>query len=178
MSETKAPSGYVVEQAMSAWQSARSRLLEDDPSLEQDEAALAEILGPKEGDVRDVLARTLRAAVHAESMMDAASERIESMQARFKRYQTRGQNLRALGFAIMDALGERKVELADLTAAIRAGREQVVITNLDAVPNIYIEEIIARRPDKATILSVLKSGGEVAGCEKTNGLPSLSIRMK
>lgn len=178
MSEVKAPSGYVVEQVMSAWQAARSRLLDEDPTLEHDEAALTEILGPKEGDVRDVLGRVLRAAVHADSMADAASERIETIQARFRRYQTRSQNLRALGFAILDALGERKCEMADLTAMVRAGREQVIITDLAAVPDIYVEEVVTRKPDKATLLSVLKSGAAIPGCEHANGLPSLTIRTK
>jgi hypothetical protein len=178
MSEVKAPSGYAVEQVMSAWQAARARLLDEDPELQHDEAALSEILGPKEGDVRDVLSRVLRAAVHADSMADAASARVDAMQLRKARYQRRSDAMRALGFAVLDALGERKIELADLTATIRAGREQVIVTDLDAVPNIYVEEVTTRKPDKATILSVLKSGGEVPGCERANGLPSLSIRTK
>jgi len=169
-------SGWRIEQALAAWLSARSRLLEDDPSLEHDEAALTELLGPVEGDVDSIVARILRAARHAKSMADAASEQIEEMQARKSRYVKRNEALRATAFAIMDALGKSKIELPDLTATLRKGQPSAIPTNEDATPDIYVR--IERKPDRATILSALKAGLTVEGWELSNSLPTLSIRTK
>jgi Siphovirus Gp157 len=172
----KPVSAWHVEQAMSVWQSARARLLRDDPSLERDEAALSELLGPDEGDIESILARTLRAARHAKAMADAAAQQIEDMQARKQRYAGRNEALRGMAFAIMDALGRPKFELPDLTASIRNGQPSVILTNEEKVPDIYVRT--ERRVDKATILNALKSGLTVEGCELSNSLPTLSIRTK
>lgn len=169
-------SPWQIEQALSAWNSARTRLLQDDPSLEHDEAALSEWLGPVEGDVDSIIARLLRAARHAKSMADGAAELIEDMQARKSRYVKRNEALRATAFAIMDALGKSKVELPDITATVRSGQPSVVVTDEDAVPDIYVRT--ERKIDKATILSALKSGLTVEGCVLSNSLPTLSVRTK
>lgn len=171
-----APSGFRIEQALAAWNSARTRLLQDDPSLERDEAALTELLGPVEGDVDSIIARLLRAARHAKVMADGSSDLIKEMQERKTRYAARSEALRATAFAIMDAIGRTKVELPDLTATMRAGQPKVLFTNEDAIPDIYVR--IERKPDVATILSALKSGLTVDGAELSNSGPSLMIRTK
>jgi len=171
-----APSGYRVEQALSAWQAARARLLSDDAGLEHNEAALEELLGAAEGDIEDVLARLLRAARDAKAMADASAGLIDDMQARKARYQRRNEAFRSTAFAVMDALGRAKVELPDITASIRAGQPSVQITDEDAVPDIYVE--LVRKIDKQTIASVLKSGGEVPGAVMSNSLPTLTLRTR
>lgn len=171
-----APSGWRIEQAMAAWQSARARLLAEDTDLAADEAALAELLGPEEGDVRDILRRCLLAALHAASMADAAARRIEDMRGRQDRYRRRGEQARATAFAMMEALGERKVELPDCTATISAPRPGVMIVDADALPGQFVR--LKREPDKAAIGAALKAGETVAGAELANGMPSLQIRTK
>ena len=173
---SRPPSGYRVEQAMAAWASARARLLADDSGLDQDEAALTELLGDAEGDVEDVLARLLRAARDAKAMAESAAGLIEDMQARKARFARRNEAFRSTAFAILDALGRKKVELPDLTASIRAGQPSVQITDEDAVPDLYVH--MERRIDKQTIASVLKSGGDVPGAVLSNSLPTLSLRVK
>lgn len=176
--EAGAPSGYKIEQAMSAWQAARARLLEGDADLARDEAALTELLGEEEADVRTILTRLLRGAVHAEAMASAASDQMEVLKGRHARYKARGQTMRQVAFNIMDVMGEKKVELPDLTASVRKGQQSAMIVDEAAVPDIYVEIVETRKPDRATILSVLKSGGDVPGTFLSNGLPTLSIRTK
>lgn len=171
-----APSGYRIEQALSAWQSTRARLLTEDADMAQDEAALSALLGPAEGDVRDILARLLRGAQHARDMADAASERVDQVRARQERYKRRAEQMRATAFAIMDALGERKIELPDLTASIAGGRQSVVIVDETAIPDAFVK--ISRTPDKTALLSSLKAGEAIPGAELSNGLPQLQIRGK
>lgn len=171
-----AASAFRIEQAMAAWQAARSRLLADDAELARDESALTDLLGPEEGEIDGILSRLLRSARHAKSMADAAAETIEEMQARKARYVRRNEAMRATAFAILDALGRSKFELPDLTASVRSGQPSVVVTDEDAIPDIYVRT--ERKIDRATILSALKSGLTVDGAELSNSGPSLMIRTK
>lgn len=177
MSENdKGPSAFRIEQAVSVWQAARSRLLNDDADLARDESALAELLGDEAGDIEGILARLLRAARHAKVMADAAGEQIEDMQARKARYMRRNEAMRGVAFAIMGIMDKPKIELPDLTATIRKGQPSAIATNEEATPDIYVR--IERKSDRATILSALKSGLTVEGWELSNSAPTLSIRTK
>ena len=172
------PSGYRIESALAAWQSARARLLAEDPALEHDEAALVDLLGPEEGDVNEVLARLVRAALHAESMAGAAAERIEAMRERETRFKSRAQTMRGTAFAVMDAIGLRKLELEDVTASVRNGTPSVQVTDIDAVPDLYVETVVSKKADKRTILAVMKTGAPVPGCELSNAMPTLTLRTR
>lgn len=171
-----APNAYKVEQALAAWNSARARLLAEDLELEHDERALAELLGSAEADVETILTRLLRAARHADAMAGAAKEEIQDLHARKARYENRASIARQTAFAVMQATDRHKFEAAGGTWSMRAGQQSVVVTDVEQVPDIYVR--IERVPDKQTILSALKSGLTVAGCELSNGLPALSLRKK
>jgi hypothetical protein len=170
------PSAYQTEQAISVWQSIRARLMQDD--LLEDETELTRLLGPVEAEIDDILARLLRGAVHAKSMAEAAGERIDDIKARQTRYKAREEAMRSTAYAILEVTGRKRVELPDLTASIRNGTQSAMIVDEAAIPDIYVEEVIVRKIDKQTVLSVLKSGGEVPGAFLSNGLSSLSIRRK
>ena len=104
-----------------------------------------DLVGPEEGDVNGVVARTVRGAVHAEAMAGAAAERIDAMRERERRFKARAQTMRATAFAVMDAVGLRKLELEDVTASVRNGSQSVQVTDFDAVPPIYAQK--GRHPD-------------------------------
>jgi hypothetical protein len=176
MNEIRPPSGYLIETVMATWMAARQRLLENDPTLENDEAELTEILGPVQGDADDILARVLRAKVHAESMAAAADERARLIVERKRRYLAREDAMKSLAFALMDTLGKRKVELGDLTASIVRGRIGVHISDAEKVPDIYVEVVTERKPDKATIKSAIEDGHDVPGAELRNGMDFLMIK--
>lgn len=172
----KAPSGFRVEQAMSIWGSVRARLLNEDESLEYDEAAITELLGEAEGNVKDILARVGRAAKHAEAMAESAKEMKSKLAAREKRYNDRNETLRGVAMAMMEALGTRKQEWPDMTISITNGRQGVVITDLDKVPDIYVEVKTERIPDKRTIASALNAKLDVPGAELRNAMDYVTIR--
>lgn len=171
---TDPPSAWRIEQAMATWASTRARLLHDDAELAHDEAALSRLIGPEEGDVRDVLARVLRAARHAEAMADAAKEQIADMKGRQDRYKRRSEQLRATGFAILDALGEARFETGDLTASIRAGVPSLILDETAELPDQYVR--ITRSPDRAAIIADLRQGVVIDGAVLSNGIATLSIR--
>jgi hypothetical protein len=170
----KPPSAFRIEQVMSVWAAARARLLSEDAELIHDEDALNDLLGDEAGDVRDILARLLRAAEHAKTMAAAAEVRADEIKARRDRYKRRNEAFRATAFAILDAMGERKFELPDLTATVRAGVASAVITDETALADEYIR--VTRAPDKAAILADLKQGVVIKGAELSNGIPSIQIR--
>ena len=171
------PSAYRIEQAMSAWQSARARMIADDPELEA-ELATAE-LATAEGDVRAILAAALRAAVDAADMATAARERAAFIKAREARFKARADALRGVCFAILDAMGERKVVLPDLTASISRGRPVLVITDPDALPDDLVNVEVTRVPRRVAIAEAMQADGVVVpGCEWSNGASSLQIRTK
>lgn len=173
-----APSGYRIEQAVSTWQAIRTRLLSEDAELANDEAALQLLLGDAEGDIKDIITRLLRAAVHAKNMADGAGEQIETIKGRQERYKRRAETARAGAFAILDVLGEARFELPDLTASVRKGTQSAMIVDEAAIPDKYVEVVTTRKIDKAVILSTLRAGEEVPGAFLSNGLASLTIRTK
>lgn len=168
-----APSSWKIQQALAVWNSARSRVSDE---VGHDETELAELIGDETEDVEEVLTQLLRAARRSEAMASAVADMETDLGIRKARYKKRGVEFRATAFAIMTALERPKFELPDLTASIRAGQPGVRIIDEDAVPDIYART--ERKIDKATILSALKSGLSVEGCELSNSLPTLSLRTK
>jgi hypothetical protein len=176
VNEIRPPSGFRIENVMTAWLATRESLLESDPSLEHDEAALTEILGPVQGYAEDILARVLRAKVHAEAMAKAADEQADLIVARKRRYLAREEKMKALAVTIMEIMNLKKVELGDLTASVGKPRLGVHISDLEKVPDIYVEVVTERKPDKATIKSAIEAGHDVPGAELKNGAPFLTIK--
>jgi hypothetical protein len=176
MNEIRPPSGFRIENVMTAWLATRESLLESDPSLEHDEAALTEILGPVQGDAEEILARVLRAKVHAEAMAKAADEQADLIVARKRRYLAREEAMKGLAMTIMEVMGKKKVELGDLTASVAKGRLGVHISDVNEVPDIYVEVVTERKPDKATIKSAIEAGHDVPGAALKNGADYLTIR--
>jgi Siphovirus Gp157 len=197
---TSAPSGWKVEQAMSAWMAARARLLVEDVGLANDETALAALLGPEEGDVRDIVMRLLRAIVHAEDMQAAAADRAKIIAARAKRYAARADAMRGTALAIMDAMGVRAEEFPDMTVSVISGRLGVVIDDETAIPDEFCKvertpkkkelfaEIIERNRLRQSLINLAQAGGfevdpatlpgPVPGARIEIGLPSLTIRTR
>lgn len=173
-----APSAWRVEQALSAWMSARARMLADDTDLAHDETALAALLGPEAGDVRDILSRLLQGVQHASAMADAAAEMLANLKGRQDRYKRRAESMRGTLFAILDAIGERKMEFAYGTISVSAGRETAIITDEAALDDRFVRVVTTRTPDKAAILTALRDGEVVDGATLANGLPVLTIRSK
>jgi hypothetical protein len=171
-----APTPYALEQAMSVLMAVRSRLLEDDPDLADDERLMADMLEGESDDALEVLHRMVRASLHAKSMAEAAKQRAADMDARAARYARRDAALRGGVFAAMDALQLRKLEQPDFTAGVSAGTVAVVITDETALPDEFMR--VEKSPNKTAIGAALKGGATVPGAELSNGLPRLSVRVK
>ena len=172
-----APSGWAIQQAISAWQSARARLLQD-PDLDGDETALGSLLGLETADVDALMARLVSAAQHASAMAGTAVAQIEALDARKARYKARETEARATLFAMMDALGQRRFECAQGTVSVSAGRMAAVITDETAVPDRFVETVTTRKIKRTELLAALKDGEVIDGAELANGMPTITIRSK
>ena len=173
VSEVRAPSAFRVEQAMAAAGAMRQSILADDPDLAADETALRDLLDG-ETDVYDVLRRMVRFVLDAESLADAAGERVEKLNARKARFQKRANLGRGAVLAMMDALGERKLPDAEFTVTLRDGTPGVFVTDEAAIPEQFVK--VTRAPMKAEIGKALKAGQEVPGATLANGMPTLAIK--
>lgn len=161
---------------MSVLMSVRQRLLDEDPSIADDEKLFSDMLEGESGDAMNVLDRVLCAAVLADDMAEAIRIRLDVLKARHERFVKRSQALRGAGFAAMDALGMRKREIPELTASIKAAQPAVLITDATALPDEMVK--IERKPDKTAIRAALVAGTTVPGAEMSNGLPSIQIRTR
>jgi hypothetical protein len=165
-----APSAFRLEQAVATLQAARARMAEAGLSPED----ISEAVGPENGDVRDALARLLRHAVLAEATADAMTELQKRMADRKARYQRQASEARATAFAVMDALGERKVQFPDLTVSIRPGQPRAVVLDVDALPDAFVA--VERKPRLREILAALQAGEDVPGATLNNGIDTLTVR--
>lgn len=172
MSAPGTPNAFRMEQAFAALQSAHARIAQGE-DFDPDTGEVIDIEA-LQGDAEALLHATLRAAVWAETMADAAKERAREIAARAKRYEARGQALRSAVFAAMDALGQKKVELPDVTAVIRSGVQSALITDEELLP---AEFRIYQPPktDRNGLTKALKNGLQTEGATLSNGFPSLQL---
>lgn len=171
MSAANAPSAWSVSQAVSAWLSARARLLADDPGADIDA-----ILGDETEDVREILSRLLSAEQWAAAQREGAETLIANLEERKERFAKQRESVRGTMFAILDATGKAKEVFPHGTISIREGKPAVRITDEAALEDRFVT--VKRVPNKAEIATALKDGEVVDGAVLTNSMPTLTIRGK
>lgn len=169
---TNPPSAYKLEQAFSALQSAHARIAQGE-GYDADTGEIVDIEA-LQGDAEALLHATLRAAVHAKDMADAADARAKAIMERRDRFRRRYDELRGAAFAAMDVLELKRVQLPDLTATVAAGVASVQITDESALPADYLRTTIT--PDKTKIGADLKQGVVIPGAELSNPMPQIRIK--
>ncbi len=112
-----------------------------------------------------------------EALASGLKGRIAEMEDRLGRLQDRAAKRRQIAKEVMTELDIKKLEAPDFTASIRAGFASLVVINENEIPSIYWEP---RDPklDRATLISDLKHGTEVAGAALSNPEPVLSVRTR
>jgi hypothetical protein len=168
---TNAPSGWKIEQAVAAWQSARANLQHQGAS----EAEIEEALGPETATIEDRLAALLRYSLRCKGMADAMASIIDANRARKERHERRAQEARATAFAIMETLGMSRHEWPDMTVSVVGGRARAVVHDVTALPAQYTTTEV--KPRSAEILAALKRGDDVPGATLANGMPTLTVRV-
>lgn len=153
----------------------REGLLQDFPELAEDEVALNDTLDGIT-DAGDYIAFWCRQAREDEARAKALQSLIDDMQVRKQRLLNRAEKRREVAMSLMDAIGETKITRADMTITVNAGRQKVVITDENEIPDRYCR--IKREPDKTAIRDALEAGNPVLGAELSNRTSQLTIRSK
>jgi len=161
--------GWKIEQAMSAYQSARARLLAEDPDADIDA-----VLGAETDDVREILSRLLTAEQWSSAMADGAKAMIADMETRRHRFVRHKETARSVIFAVMEVLESRKEAFPHGSISISAGRPAAVIMDETALSDRFVT--IKRVPNRAEIAAALKDGEVVDGAVMSNSFPVLTIR--
>jgi len=170
-----APSAWTLQQVMSIAQATLARM-EQDGTLDTDEAALMDALRQEVPEVDDVLARLLRAMGEADAAAEAIRNRATDLDTRHDRFIRQRDSYRAAVYAIFDALGLTKWRHAEFTASLSPGRAGVVVTDEAALPDAFVK--VTRSPDKTAIKAALAQGEIVPGVTVENNPPTLTIRTK
>lgn len=143
--------------------------------LEDDEAWLATL--ESETNFDEILTTIVRRIEDTRALVIGTKDRFEELQSRKERFEQRIETLRDLAFKIMQSAGIAKLELPEATLSLRAGR-----VNVTGEPDMakLPEECrkITVTADRTEIKKALERGFPIAGCELSNGPPSLSIRVK
>lgn len=162
------PSAWALEQAAATLQ----RALADEPDAD---GVLADPAAA-EADLMAKLHAVLRGAVEADRLAKACGDMMDDLRERKDRFAARSDRLRGAAFAVMDVLGENKLEFPDLTASIKKNPPRTIITDEVAIPDEFWK--VTRALDKAAISAALKAGHTLQGAELSNQLPGIQIRTK
>lgn len=170
-----APSPYAIQAAMSAAQSALSRL-EASGDVDTDEAAALAVLREEAPDVDVVIFRLLRAMTEADAVSEALGGRIVALRIRQDRFERQREDYRNIVANMLDVLGLTKWKSAEFTVSLTEGKAGVLITDPAALPDDFVR--IRKEPDKTAIACALREGREVPGATLTNGRVSMTVRTR
>ena len=139
------------------------------------EAVLDTVEG--ETDLFPVIDRTITLARENETLAGALGGRIKEMQERKARLlETSGKLRSAVAEAMLD-IGSKSHKFPEFTLTARITAPGIEITD-EALPVEYKREKISLVPDREKIDFALELGADVPGVTRTNGRPSLTVRVK
>lgn len=152
------------------------RLMSDYADAFEGDEALRHDMISGSTDIDQVVSRALDHALEAESMAEAIKGRMGFMSERMGRYVRRAEAMRGLILELMTKANLRSLPLPEATIAVSAGRDSVIITDLNALPQgTFKTERIA---DKTSIAAQIKAGSTVPGAETKIGQNTLRINRK
>jgi len=113
-----------------------------------------------------------------ETLVDSIKTRRETLAERESRIRACIDNLRTvLAQSMIDTGHTKALRLTEATLSARMLPPKWSI-DPDALPDEYKKDKITRVPDRERIDSVLDIGESIPGVTKTNGKPSLTVRIK
>lgn len=151
-------------------------LLEQDPSLRDDDALFADMLDGEGGDALDLLRAALRASLDAEAQARACKGRMAQLAERQRRHETRAEALAAAVHQAMRDLGLPRLRDPEFTASRREGGERLEVADPALLPDPFVRT--RREPDKAALLAALKAGEAIPGAVLARGDETLTVRTK
>ena len=148
--------------------------LADDPEMPED--ALSDSLEGLEGDIEVKAQALLQVVAGFEGDTGAIDREIERLKGRKTVIQNRADRLRQYLFDNMVITGINKISCPLFQITLTKARPMVAVTDVDLIPDEYIKTTITKAPIKKDILTALKAGEDVAGCELGESKRSLRVK--
>lgn len=164
------------QQAAAIIQAARQNLLAEDPDIAADPQLWLDTLDG-ESNAIDIIRGLINAAIDAEMLADATSQRKAEIATRADRAERRKQALRAAALNLMQVAGIEKIPDPAFSARVQKGQQHLSELDVAALPDDYVEvEVtVARKPKKDRILADLKAGQPIPGTSLRAANPYLVI---
>jgi hypothetical protein len=150
------------------------RLLEDFPELQDDDALKLDMI-EGETDALEIAARLTRLHVRAKHMVDAVKAEKAALATRQERYAHQAERASQSLQTLLNAIGERKLELGPGTVSLRKSPDSVVVRDVDELPQGYFK--VTRQADKAAIKAAIKGGDTIPGAELVTGGETIAVRV-
>jgi hypothetical protein len=147
-------------------------LLSLHPELYEDNVLRQDMIEAETGAL-DLIDKLIEAEREALALEESITRILEQLSDRKTRFSQRRIALRKYIMQIMEAANLKKVERPAATVSIVAGKQKVVITAEDALPEDCMR--IKREPDKTRIASHLHRGDYIPGATLSNPEPVLRI---
>ena len=170
-----APSPRTIAMVTSIVRSVVARM-EQEGTIDTDEAAAMEALREEVPDVDVVLTRLLRAMGEAEANRRAITERINALSVRKARFDGQYDSFRAAVQSILDVCQLTKWQSPEYTVSVREGKPAVVISDVKSLPAEYTRT--ETKPDRAAIKAAMEQGVVIPGVEWGNGGAIMVVRDK
>lgn len=170
---TREPTAWQIAQAMSEWQQMRHRLVSADPTLEDDEVRLADLMQREDASVTEIAAALCRVSIAAHDMVGMIKRRIEELEARATKFADRRDRTKDAALRIVEALGSPTLREADFTASRGRSKGKTVIVDEKLIPDRFFKTertVMTREVGEA-----IEGGEQVPGAVKTNGTVYLRI---
>ena len=164
------------QQAAAIIQSARQSLLAEDPDIAADPQLWLDTLDG-ESNAIDIIREFINAAIDAEMLADATSQRKAEIATRADRAERRKLAWRTAALNLMQIAGIDKVPDLAFSARVQKGQQYLNELDVAALPADYVdvEVTVNRKPRKDRILADLKAGQSIPGASLRAGISYLVI---
>lgn len=144
-------------------------------SLVGDEADMIENAVEGETNLNEAMALAIERLAELETLMEASSELMQTLKARFDRFADQHTSLKEMLGVALEATGQRRFETPLATISLKRVPPKVEITNEADIPARFWK-VPEPRLDKRAIADALKKDEAVPGCVLGNGGTSIQIK--
>ncbi len=140
-----------------------------DPEMDIPIEAVLDTLEAMEGELQDKAVNVAKFMKNMEATIQAIKEAEAQMAKRRRAFENRVKWIKGYLKDNMEACDITKIESPWFRLAIQKNPAAVEITDEDAIPEKFREEVVTVKIDKTAIKNVLKAGQEVPGARLLNG---------
>jgi hypothetical protein len=171
-----APSAFAVMRAVSTMQQARERLVALCPDIEGDEQLYSDMLEGESGDAIEILERLVEASIEADTMAQAARQRLDDLLLRHTRWERRRDALRTVALDALCALTLKRLVRPAWTISLRQQQPPLLIDEA-VLPDQWWRSG-KREPKRAEIRAALGDGQVIDGAQLGNPGIGISVKTK